>query len=117
MEGDIAKKIFIKFLKENKLMGNVLIYFFGKPMSNHILSNTKILNQEARSADRTVNQRYKKSCLIHMLGETRDISVGIVIPKQDLLYDAYLKWKQYVNDNWNNIYNQYYKKQLMDTSF
>ena len=117
MEGDIAKKIFIKFLKENKLMGNVLIYFFGKPMWNHILSNTKILNQEARSADRTVNPIYKKSCLIHMLGETRDISVGIIKPKQDLLYDAYLKWEQYVNDNWNDIYNQYYKKQLMDTSF
>jgi hypothetical protein len=117
MEGDIAKKIFIKFLKEKKLMGNVLIYFFGKPMWNHILSNTKILNQEAKSADKTVNPRYKKSDLIHMLGLTHDISVGIIKPKQDLLYDAYLKWEQYINDNWNDIYNKYYKKQLMDTSF
>lgn len=98
-------------------MGNVLIYSFGKPMSNHILSNTKILNQEARIADRTVDPRYKKNGLIHMLGHTHNISVGIVIPKQFLLCDVYLKWKQYVNDNWNNIYNQYYKKQLMDTSF
>ena len=75
MSGDIAKRIFAKFLKERKLMGIALVYFFGKPSYNNLKiysSNIKVLNTWAKEADEEIKLDYIAKRLIDMVGFTRE---------------------------------------------
>lgn len=111
MNGDIAKRIFAKFLKENKLMGIALVYYFGKSKYPTICpSNIKILNKSARKADKEIDIKFISQHLIDMVGKTRDPNIMLKKFEHDYLYDIYMEWKEYVNKNWNIIYEKYYKK-------
>ena len=113
MSGDIAKRIFAKFLKERKLMGIALVYFFGKPSYNNLKmysSNIKVLNESARKADNGKDINFISQYLIDMAGRTRDPNIILKKFKHDYLYDIYIEWKKYVEKNKKQIYQKYYQK-------
>lgn len=103
MNGNIAKKILVKFLKENKLMGTTLIYTFAYPIKG-VKSNTRIINEVAKKADKEPCQHH----LVTMLGHTHEVSKAIIKLKEDYLFDIYLKWTYHVKTNWKEI-QEYYK--------
>ena len=103
MNGNIAKKILVKFLKENKLMGTTLIYTFAYPIKGE-KSNTRIINEVAKEADKEPCKYY----LVAMLGRTHEVNKAIIKLKEDYLYDVYLKWMHHVKTNWKEI-QEYYK--------
>ena len=110
MSGDIAKRIFAKFLKENKLMGMALVYYFGKPKYQVTCpSNIKVLNESARKADNGKDINFISQYLIDMAGRTRDPNIILKKFKHDYLYDIYIEWKKYVKKNKKQIYQKYYQ--------
>ena len=111
MSGDIAKRIFAKFLKENKLMGMALVYYFGKSKYPTICpSNIKILNKSARKADKEIDINLISQYLIDMVGRTRDPSIMLKKFEHDYLYDIYIEWKEYIKKHKIQIYQKYYQK-------
>lgn len=116
MNGDTAKKIFVNFLKEKKIMGKALPYFFGKPSYNTLqmcggkyLSNTKILNEEAKKTDEKDDEDFIARHLIDMLGRTRTPAVMFMQPKRDYLFEIYLEWEFYIQTHKHLIYKNYFQ--------
>lgn len=111
MDGDIAKKIFANFLKENNLMWIAIAYYFGKPKKAYFdhRTNIQILNESAILADRSNVDDHIKKHLIDMVGKTRDPSIMFIRFKHDYILDIYRLWKNYIEKNWNKIYDKFYK--------
>lgn len=110
MDGIIAKKIFMRFLKERKYIGIASMYFtYGIPYFKDIETNLEILNRNAKHADNTKNHAFIKGYLINMLGEARSVKLMIDV-KRDILYNIYLEWGHYIENNWEKIYNEFYNE-------
>ncbi len=109
MKKNIAKTIFIKFLKKNKIVGRTLLYFdYSIPFFTNISTNSQVLNRAAIRADKAKDDEERKAALRDMLGSTRSPKT-IIKTGQDYLYETYLDWANYVNYNWGEI------KQLYET--
>jgi len=110
MDGIIAKKIFMRFLKERKYIGIASMYFtYGIPYLKNIETNLEILNRNAKHADNAKIPTIIKGYLINMLGEARSVKLMIDV-KRDVLYDIYIEWEYYIKNNWEKIYNEFYSQ-------
>ena len=63
----------------------------------------------AVEAERETNIKLFARRLKDMVGRTREPSVMLVHFKHDYLYDIYVLWKDYVDKNWDKIYDEFYK--------
>lgn len=110
MDGKIAKKIFLHFLKKHKLIGIASAYFtYGKPYDANIPTNIEVLNENAIKADTSKETKDVKIYLINMLGDTRGVQTMVQFDR-DYLYDIYMEWNRYILTNWYSIHKKYYTK-------
>ena len=99
MNKSFAKIILVKFLKENKLMGLTILYFYGSPYLKDVDTNFQVLNQHAMIADKAFQRNDINTIKTHlkrMIGGTRAVKTMVRI-KGDKLYDIYCLWEHYIN--------------------
>lgn len=105
MNGDIAKRILAKFLKEQKIYANTSIFFYGERCRR----NNDALNKFAKLADASTTSHELERNLDMMLGHTASYC-EIVKKTKDHLYEAYKLWSSYIKLHMVEI-NEIYKNE------
>jgi len=108
----LTKKILIQFLKKEKALGIMYVYGYSKYGSN-VGYNIIRINNTINTIGNTISKIKIKERLKSIIGglyTPNDLIFPIKMKATlDGLYTIYLKWCNYIDENWTEIYESYKK--------
>ena len=104
---ELSKKIFVTFLKKEKVMGKMFIYAYSK-FGTSYQYNIKSITKTFEETQKIYSEQALKETLKSVIGKLyTPINLIFKVDDNQALYKIYKKWCEFIENEWTEIYKLY----------